>query len=148
MTSRKQKVEELLADFRSLRSAVALRTVGSTQKPRITPSQWGALMSIERHEGSTIKGVAETLGITSSAATQLVDGLVASGYLMRKPHAKDRRSVTLILSKKSRSQIDQMKRRVLQKFLKVFKVLSDAEFNQYLALNKKIVRSFMRKNSK
>ncbi len=147
MISRKQKVEELLTDLHSLRRAVAFRMNGSAHGPRVTPAQWSALMRIEQRKGSTVKDVAETLGITSSAATQLVDGLVASGYLVREPRVEDRRSVILTLSKKSRGQVDRMKRHALQKFLKVFKVLSDAEFNQYIALNKKIVQGFMSENN-
>ncbi len=38
-----------------------------------------------------------------------------------------------------------MKKHVLQKFLELFGVLSDKEFDQYLLLNKKIVERFSKK---
>jgi DNA-binding MarR family transcriptional regulator len=117
----------------------------SVKMPRITPSQWGVLMFIEQQGESMIKDVAKALGITSSATTQLVEGLVASGYLMRETHAKDRRTVTLILSKKTKGQVEKMKSRSLQEFLKIFEALNDKEFNQYLLLNKKIVHGFVYK---
>lgn len=148
MISRKQKLEELLTDLHSLRRAMAFRMNKSIRGPRVTPAQWSVLTCIEQRKESTVKDVAEMLGITSSAATQLVDGLVAGEYLVRKPHAEDRRSVVLTLSKKSKSQVARMKRYALQNFLKVFKVLSDAELNQYFALNKKIVQGFMSKNNR
>ncbi len=147
MTNRKQKIEELLTDLQSLRRTMMLRTAGSTKLPRITPSQWGVLMFIEQRKKSTVKDVAETLGISSSAATQLVDGLVASKYLMRETYAGDRRTVTLTLSKKSKKQVNKMKKQALQKFLKFFEVLNDKEFNQYTLLNKKIVKRFQRRVS-
>ena len=145
MINRKQKVEEFLIDLQSLKHAMAFRMAGSAKIPRITPSQWGVLMMIERSVESTVKDVAKTLDITSSAATQLVDGLVSSGYLMRKTSNEDRRIVKLTLSKKTKTQVDKMKKEGIQRFLKVFEVLSDKEFDQYIILNKKIVQGFVSK---
>lgn len=140
MIDRKQKIEELLANFQSLRRTMAFRMPGSANMPRITPSQWGVLMLVEQREKSTVKDVAKALAVTSSAATQLVDGLVTSGYLKRETAAADRRAVLLTLSKKSKSRVEGMKKRTLQRFLKIFEALDDKEFDQYIALNKKIVR--------
>ena len=145
MNDRKQKVEELLLDLRSLRRPMAFKMGGSEKMPRITPSQWGALMTIEQKKESTVKEVAKSLGITSSASTQLVDGLVKSGYLMRKTHDKDRRTVTLTLSKKSLGHVEKMKKYALERFLKIFQALNDREFDQYFGLTKKIVRGFKAK---
>jgi DNA-binding MarR family transcriptional regulator len=145
MNDRKQKIEELLTGLRSLRRPMAFKMSGSLKMPRITPSQWGVLMLIEQQKESTVKDVAKSLAITSSAATQLVDGLVKSGYLVRETHPEDRRTVTLTLSKKSRNQVEKMKKQALEKFLKIFQVLSDKEFDQYFALNKKIVEGSMPK---
>jgi DNA-binding MarR family transcriptional regulator len=141
MMTRKQQVEELFADLRSLRRTMAFRMPGSTTMPRVTPSQWGVLLLIEQQGESTVKEVAKALGISSSAATQLIDGLVESGYLLRQARAGDRRSVALTLSKKSKAKVTTMRKRTLQKFLNVFKALNDREFAQYVALNKKIVHA-------
>lgn len=148
MINRKQKVEEFLIDLQSLKRAVAFRMAGPAKIPRITPSQCGVLMIIEGSVESTVKDVAKSLGITSSAATQLVDGLVNSGYLIRKTSNLDRRIVKLTLSKKTKTQVDKMKKEGIQKFLKVFEVLSNKEFNQYIILNKKIVERFLESNKK
>ena len=147
ITDRKQKVEELLTDLRSLRRATALRSPQSGKSPRITPSQWGVLLIVEQHGKCTVKSLSQALGISSSAATQLVDGLVTSGYLKRETSSEDRRAVTLVLSKKSKRQTENMKARALRKFLKLFEVLNDREFKQYVALNKKIVRASMSKKA-
>jgi DNA-binding MarR family transcriptional regulator len=144
---RKQKIEELLTDLQSLRHAMALKSAGSAKGPRITPSQWGVLMHVEHAGKSTVKDVSRTLRITSSAATQLVDGLVRSGYLARKASSEDRRMVLLTLSKKSERQIVTMKQQALQKLIKVFALFSDREFEQYLALNRKLVQGFVAKRT-
>lgn len=105
-------------------------------------------MHIEQDGESTVKAISQLFKTTSSAATQLVDGLVRNGYIVRKTSSEDRRVVLLTLSKKSKDRIAQMKKQVLQKLLTLFKVLNDKEFEQYLALNKKLVSaSFVKKSS-
>jgi DNA-binding MarR family transcriptional regulator len=142
--SRKEKVQELFASFDSLRRAMAFGVIGSAKMPPITPSQWGALMMIEQRGESTLKDVAKALGVTSSAATQLVEGLVRSGYVVRGTHAKDRRAVVLTLSKKTRTHINAMKKQAVQKSLAIFEMLDDTEFDQYILLTKKIVERFLK----
>jgi len=144
MTDRKQKIKELMEDFKTLRRAVVFDIPRSINIPRITPSQWGALMCIEQHGESTVKDVAKTLGITSSASTQLIDGLVASGYVTRKTDKNDRRAVTLTLSKRTRAKVDKMKKQIQSKFFNFLKSLSDKEFDQYIRLNKKIVKKLLK----
>jgi len=139
MTPRKQKVEALLVDLQALRRAMTFRRAAPGRLAQITPSQWGVLMLVEQGEARSVKEVAKALGITSSAATQLVEGLVVGGYLARKTSLEDRRVIHLALSKKSESQVVAMKKRSLERFLKVFGALTDAEFDRYLELTKKIV---------
>lgn len=145
MINRKQKVEELLENIHSLRRTMVFHTSPIVKIPRITSSQWGVLMFVEHRSESTVKDVAKALGISSSATTQLIDGLVASGYIMRKTSTLDRRTVILTLSKKTKTQVDKMKKEGLQKFLKLFEVLNDKEFDQYILLNKKIVEKLFKK---
>lgn len=139
MKDRKQRIEALLADLRALRRSTAFGSAGSGRAPRITPAQWGVLMHIEQCGESTVRDISRTFRISSSASTQLVNGLVRGGYLDRRSSPADRRVTTLRLSKKSKSRIERMKQEALQKFLALFKVLNDREFDQYLTLTKKLV---------
>ena len=50
--------------------------------------------------GVNLKDLAERLGITSSAASQVVDGLVKEGLLCRVPSQTDRRAVVITFSPK------------------------------------------------
>jgi len=141
MTDRKQKIKELLESFQSLRRTMAFRVPGKSKIPRITPSQWSVLMFVEQRGGSTVKDVAKALGITSSATTQLIDGLVLSGYITKETPENDRRTIILSLSKKTQTQVERMKKEGLQRFLKLFESLNEREFNQYISLNKKLLES-------
>lgn len=125
--------------FQSLKRSMAFHPVGTGTSPRITPSQWGVLMVIEARGDCTVKDVAETLSITSSAATQLVDGLVTSGYVMRDEYAEDRRRVTLALSPKTRTQVEKMKKQFSTQCLVMFEALDDEEFDQFMLLYNKII---------
>lgn len=147
MENRKHKIKELLENFGSLRRHMTFHSADSGEMPRITPSQWGALMMIEQHGESALKDVAKALGITSSATTQLIDGLVISGYVVRKIHDKDRRAVILTLSKKTKTQVEKMKKQVQQKFLKFFEVLDDKELDQYIMFNKKIINRLLKQKT-
>ena len=124
--------------FQSLKRSMKFHSIRTGRIPRITPSQWSALMMIDGRKESTIKDVANALSITSSAATQLVDGLVANSYVIKKENAEDRRQVTLTLSNKTKTQVESMKKQFSQQFLKFFKVLNEKEFDQFVLLYKKI----------
>ncbi|MFZ1019775.1 MAG: MarR family transcriptional regulator [Minisyncoccia bacterium] len=136
--NREQKIKELMEGFRSLKRSMKFNSTKTGRIPRITPSQWGALMIIDGRKESTIKDIANALNITSSATTQLVDGLVVNGYVIRKENPKDRRQVALTLSNKTKTQVESMKKQFSQKFLKFFEVLDDKEFDQFVLLCKKI----------
>lgn len=145
MASRKEKVEELMEGFMSLKHRAVLTARAGKTGPRITPAQWGVVMFMRNHAACTVKEIAKAFSVTSSAATQLVDGLVKSGYVVRKVDARDRRSVILTLSRKTMEHMEVMKRMAVAEFMELFKALSDKEFNQYCALNKKIVRGLSEK---
>lgn len=145
MIDRRKKIKELLANLHSMKRIMDFRSPDSLKLAQITPSQWGVLMYVEKNQGNTIKDVAKYLNMTSSAVTQLVDGLVNNGYLIRTTGVSDRRIVTLSLSKEMTRKIKKMKDKTLERFLEFFQGLEDDEFNQYVSLSNKIVQSLLSK---
>jgi DNA-binding MarR family transcriptional regulator len=53
--------------------------------------------------GATVADVAEHLGVTKQAASQLVDHLVQHGYVTREPHPDDARARLLTLTPRGRA---------------------------------------------
>jgi MarR family transcriptional repressor of emrRAB len=53
--------------------------------------------------GGTIDELSEVLGLTHSAAVRLVDVLVAKGHVARRPVARDRRAVSIVLTASGRA---------------------------------------------
>ena len=49
--------------------------------------------------------VARRIGVTTAAATGIVDRLVARGHLERRPHASDRRRVDLHVTESGRAEV-------------------------------------------
>jgi len=94
---------------------------------------------IHRRDNTNIKEIADNLNVTSSAATQLVDGLVKNGYLKRLSDENDRRAIKLILTEKTKKQAAEIKTKFRQKFASMFEVLNDKELAEYYKLNRKII---------
>lgn len=121
-------------------SGMAKHAYRSRGEFSITPSQWMALYAIREHP-SGIKEIAEALGVTSSAATQLVDGLARKGLVVRAGVVGDRRALTVKIAKKHEKQMRDTMEMGMEHFKAMFEILSDRELAQYAALNKKIADS-------
>ncbi|TSC65959.1 MAG: MarR family transcriptional regulator [Candidatus Doudnabacteria bacterium Gr01-1014_77] len=88
----------------------------------------------------TIKDIAEIMNISSSAATQMIEGLVKNGFLERVVHPTDRRSVQISMSKIGRKTFDQFKIQHLRQMQNLLVSLSDAEIEILLKIPAKILK--------
>jgi DNA-binding MarR family transcriptional regulator len=139
MKSRKKIIEEVMADFQFLRNKMKTKVLQSGQNSLVTYSQWFILAIIEQNRDIGITEIAKLIGISPSATTQLVDGLVDNKYVERKADLKDRRALCLKLSDKGKKYIIGRKEEHMGKMVKLFDVLSNKELATYLKLNKKIL---------
>src|ERR1019366_9682838 len=74
------------------------------KKHELSSSQLRLLFLVgHRLDGSTVKEVADYLGVTSGAVTQLIDELVKKGFVDRSEDLIDRRVIRVKLSKKTRA---------------------------------------------
>ena len=144
MTNRKQLIEEILNSIHALRQKMKIKAVAS--RDHITHSQWFVLGIIEHNKHVSIKNISEMLGISSSAATQLVNGLVQNGYVVRQDKPEDRRAVQLELSTKGKKQISSLKEKRINEMTKLFDALNDSELETYLRFHKKIISKWLNKS--
>ncbi len=138
-------MREFLDGLQALKRLGAFKAPHGSMMPKVTPAQWNALFYIAETKGSTVKEVAQVLGVTSSAATQLIEGLVREGHVVRTQSKEDRRRARLELSKKSRRQVVALQKSTCRALAKLFEVLSDREFAHYLQLHKKIIDRFSKR---
>lgn len=141
--TRKEKVGVLLEVLRPIRREMVLGSAGENSA-RVTPAQFGVLMLLNERGEASVKDIAGALRISSSAATQLVNGLIKGGHVRREASEKDRRAVALSLSPKTKAKLDNLRRAALQKTVRLFDALSDHELDEYIALNRKIAQRFIR----
>jgi len=106
----------------------------SFDEMQLTHSRWLVLNSIRKNNSINIKDLAELLDISSSATTQIVDGLASKGFLSRKRSKADRRVLEIALSRRSANQL----KRSMKKISLIFNALNDEELAKYCELNSKI----------
>ena len=143
--NRKTIIEGLLQNMHSMRHKLMVGYV-TKKEMVVTPSQGFVLRFVAENNSANVKAIAHALNITSSAATQLIDGLVENGYLVRKGNPDDRRIIALSLSEKAKKLFKNFKEQSLQKMVCLFEALSDEELAQYAELNKKIVEHINKKS--
>lgn len=139
MINRQQKIEELIQGFLSLKKNTLLQDVNFSKIPKATPSQWAVLVLVSNHEKISTKEIAYILHMSSSAVTQLVNGLFESGYIERKENIEDRRIISLTLSKKAKKYVEEIKKITTKNSLKMFNILTDKEFYKFYELSNKVL---------
>lgn len=139
MVNRKKLIEEIMASFHAMRNKMHAKIMRPEHKNCVTHSQLFVLAIIEQQQNIGIKQISKKLNISPSAATQLVDGLVENGYVIRKADTKDRRALQLGLSPKGQKHFTGLKNQRLKMIARLFDVLNDQELAIYLKLYKKIL---------
>ena len=140
MLDRKEQIGELLANLNAVRRMVMRYRDSYLQQRNLTYSQLWVLHVVKEHDGIGVKEIADLLGITSSAVTQLVDTLVKRGYLSRERSPEDRRALKVRLSDQGKKQVDVLQMKNLEK---LFDVFDDEELLKYCELNKKIINRIL-----
>lgn len=106
-----------------------------------TPAQLVVLFAVAHGKSMGMKALGEELGVTSSAATQLVDGLVEARLLVRTGAAVDRRAVTIALSGKGRRLVATTERNLRRHFERHLAPFTDGELATLERLQKKLLVS-------
>jgi DNA-binding MarR family transcriptional regulator len=141
--TRKQIIEGLMENFQAIKRRL-MESNSSIKKLGLTMGQCMVLRFIERNSPVNVKDVSKEFGITSSAATQMIDGLASRGLLIRRSNTKDRRETDVVLSDKAKGKLATFQEGFLKKMESVFDALNNSELEIYLKLNQKITE-FSRK---
>lgn len=139
--NRAQHVQELLEGFGVLQQKMLAKHRLMADISKVTFSQWRVLEIIDRAGKASIKDIHTQLGITSSAATQLVNELVKKKSVVRRADLHDARVSVVALSPKMSTLLRALKKQNLSMTVQLFGALRDNEFKQYITLNKKIINS-------
>ena len=142
---RKKLIEKILENINAIKREIATEMHIFFNEKSITHSQWTVLYFVKKNRNINIKDLANLLDTTSSAATQIVDGLVNKGLLSRRRNPDDRRTLKIELSEKSKNQFDSIKNKSFKMLSSLFDVLDNDELSKYCELNNKIASKILLK---
>ena len=142
---RKKLIEKILENINAIKREIATEMHIFFNEISITHSQWIVLYFVKKNRNINIKDLANLLDTTSSAATQIVDGLVNKGLLSRRRNPDDRRTLKIELSEKSKNQFDSIKNKSFKMLSSLFDVLDNDELSKYCELNNKIASKILLK---
>ena len=145
MDDRRKLIEKILEDIHAIRHEIAAEIRFFSANIQITHSQWLVLHLVKSSGTINIKDLASLLDTTSSAATQIVNGLVNKGLLLRKRNPDDRRTLKIGLSEKFKNKFDSIKDKSFKTLSSLFDVLDDDELLKYCELNNKITGKILLK---
>lgn len=145
MEDRKKLIEKVIESIHAIKHNIAAEMHLLFDEIQMTQSQLLVLHFVKKNKTINIKDLANLLSITSSAATQIVNGLVNKGLLLRKRNPDDRRTLKIELSEKSKNQFDSIRSKSFQTLSSLFDVLDNDELLNYCKLNNKIADSIMLK---
>ncbi len=138
MSTKTKKIEELFLNLHSTRQRILSEGKFFHLEADVTFSQWMALEFIERNNKSSIQQISKALHISSSAATQLINGLEKKGFVLRKIGADDKRFSAIESSPKAKKLFSVMKQKKLGYTKKLFSHFSDKELETFSSLIKKL----------
>lgn len=134
MEKRNDIIKNIFENIYIIRQKIASEMNLPLNEIPLTYSQWQVLNNVGKNKSINIKDLAGLLDITSSAATQIVDGLVNKGFLSRKRSKADRRVLEIALSKKSLMHL----KKSMKKICPIFDVLGDRELMDYCRLTARL----------
>ncbi len=141
MQSREKHIEALIESIHDLRRVIVSYLDFIYNQYNINFRQLLSLQLIEREQIVSVKQLSESLGITSSAATQMVDVLVKKGYLSREESARDRRLMDVMLTSEGRDLLRVIQQDIRGKQKHLFEQFSDDEIVQFIQLIRKTVET-------
>ncbi len=131
MSKRDEMIQAIMEGFHTIRRSFNSNHLGIRNKGEITPSQWPVIASLGARQTISLKELTKMLHVSSSAVTQLVDALVAKGFVTRKESPDDRRIILIELTKKARDSLAQMKTKATEHLTTVFSSLTDSDLVEY-----------------
>lgn len=104
-----------------------------------TRAQLGVMMLLAQEKQKNVKDLAQTLCMTSSAATQIIDGLVDEKLLLRKIDRTDRRKIAVSLTPRGKLVLAKTKLAHQKLMTVMFASLSTEELLQLKNIQEKII---------
>jgi DNA-binding MarR family transcriptional regulator len=100
----------------------------------ITMPQFLILNSLEKDGETRMTDIARTMGVTTAAATGIVDRLVKGSYVQRVYDSNDRRIIKIKLSSKGRELVQRICKQKMQGIIEVFGKIPSVDRENFLKI--------------
>lgn len=120
--------------------------VNELYRGKITLQQFFILEFLNTNKCCKMKELADSMGVTTAAATGIVDRLVRDGYIVRFYDSSDRRIVGVKLSSKGAELVKKIICQRRHAMLKMFSGISEADRRDYLRILTRIKDTLVREN--
>jgi len=146
MSQKSQKIEEVIGNLQRLRRGFPRRATAE-DRPVVTFPQMSVLFLLKESGRLRNAELAQQLGISPSAATQLVQGLKTSGFVTRQTDDDDRRVTYVDVSAKGKDYLDYLRNKRTEHMYRVFDKLNVTELTQLAAITAKLAETLQEEQS-
>lgn len=106
------------------------------------------LIFVDHHPDSSMRHIAEYLGVTPPSTTSLVNNMVKEGDLKRVLDKKDRRIVRLAITPKGKNNLKNAFKNMAGRIKKALSALNKAEINNLAKIMEKLSRAYAQKENR
>lgn len=136
--NRQQYIESIFNSFHTIKRAHLHGSRFSREHFGVTMTQASVLMLL-MHEGRKTMGeVANELGVSRGAVTQLLDGLIEKDFIERTVDEDDRRVVYVEMSRRGIRHLKQVRQGGMEHITGLFDLLTDEELEQIEVITTKL----------
>lgn len=137
--NRSEIISEIFEDMASFKRLLMPAHGGQCPMRMPSPSQVGILLLIARQGPQSLKELARHMCMSSSAATQLADGLIKDRLLTRTEDQTDRRRISLALTESGKRRLSQARKEHVAVLAKFLDPLTENELIEWKRLQRKII---------
>lgn len=138
MVSRRQLLQAVIENTAAVQRIVATNRDQYLMSLGLNRAQLEALLLINK-QPLNIKYFAEILRISSGAATQMVDSLVAKGFVERCASPKDGRSVNIRLTRGGKRKFSLIREAYLERLSSILDAVSDEQLGKLLDATEQVL---------
>ena len=110
-TSAREILETVPLVMRAIRSEMR-----RNRAPSLSVTEFRALVFLDRRAGASLVELANHLDLASATVSKMIDGMVASRFVLRRPSPDDRRRIKLNLTVPGRSTLERARLLAQAKF--------------------------------
>jgi DNA-binding MarR family transcriptional regulator len=138
--NRDETLEEIFKNMSSLRRLLfSSGPAHGSLKGLPSRAQLGVLMLVAHKGPQSIKELAQCFGVSPSAVSQLVDGLVEDELIKREEDKENRRKIAVSLTLRGKHKLKQVEAVHMKSVARIFSSLNNKELSQFNVLQSKIV---------